>query len=145
MNRPFLVLSVLIGALALAGLAQGQETIRLPKAEDAAVPAAEAWLKLVDTGNYAESWKAAAADFKRSVSQRKWKSLAPALRQPLGAVVSRKLKSTEPTRELPGAPDGEYVVIQFVTEFANKKSATETVIPIREKDGVWRISSYVVK
>ncbi len=33
---------------------------------------------------------------------------------------------------LPGAPDGEYVVIEFITSFSNKKSAIETVTPKME-------------
>ena len=48
-------------------------------------------------------------------------------------------------RTVPGAPDGEYVVIQFETSFENKKSAVETVTPMRDKDGRWRVSGYYVK
>jgi hypothetical protein len=60
-------------------------------------------------------------------------------------VVARKLKSKQYTRTLPGAPDGEYVVIQYETTFENKQSATETVTPMLDKDGVWRVSGYYIK
>jgi hypothetical protein len=43
------------------------------------------------------------------------------------------------------APDGEYVVIQFEASFENKKSAIETVTPMLDKDGNWRVSGYYVK
>ena len=46
---------------------------------------------------------------------------------------------------LPGAPDGEYVVIQFDTSFTNKKVAVETVTPMKDEDGIWRVSGYYVK
>lgn len=46
---------------------------------------------------------------------------------------------------LPGAPDGEYVVIQFETSFEKKKSSLETVTPMKEKDGAWRVSGYYIK
>jgi hypothetical protein len=46
---------------------------------------------------------------------------------------------------LPGAFDGEYVVIQFETSFENKKSAVETVTPMKDKDGRWRVSGYFIK
>jgi hypothetical protein len=46
---------------------------------------------------------------------------------------------------LPGAPDGEYVVIQFGTSFENKKTAIETVTPMLDKDGKWRVSGYYIK
>ncbi len=49
------------------------------------------------------------------------------------------------TRTVPGAPDGEYVVIQFDTQFENKAAAVETVTPMREKDGSWRVSGYFIK
>ena len=46
---------------------------------------------------------------------------------------------------IPGAPDGEYVVIQFKTSFENKKSGIETVTPMLDKDGKWRVSGYYIK
>jgi len=46
---------------------------------------------------------------------------------------------------MPGAPDGEYVVIQFESSFANKESAVETVTPMKGEDGVWRVSGYYIK
>ena len=46
---------------------------------------------------------------------------------------------------LQGAPDGEYVIITFETEFENKKSAIETVTPMMDKDGKWRVSGYFIK
>jgi hypothetical protein len=60
-------------------------------------------------------------------------------------VISRKLKTKVYKTSLPGAPDGQYVVIQFETSFQNKKSAIETVTPMFEKDGRWKVSGYYIK
>jgi hypothetical protein len=49
------------------------------------------------------------------------------------------------TTSLPGAPDGDYVVIRFATSFEKKKSAIETVTPMRERNGTWRVSGYYIK
>jgi hypothetical protein len=68
-----------------------------------------------------------------------------AARQPLGKLISRKVKSATYATSLPGAPDGQYVVIQFKTSFENKKSGIETVTPIIDKDGNWRVSGYYIK
>jgi len=38
-----------------------------------------------------------------------------------------------------------YVVIEFTASFENKKSAIETVTPMMDKDGKWRVSGYYVK
>lgn len=116
-----------------------------PKPESAAQTAAEKWLALVDAGKYAESWQAAAAHLKKVVNEKKWKQTMAPVRGPLGKVVSRKLKSAAYTKELPGAPEGEYVVVQFDTEFASKKAAVETVTPMKDKDGQWRVSGYFIK
>jgi predicted SnoaL-like aldol condensation-catalyzing enzyme len=67
------------------------------------------------------------------------------VRNPLGRMVSRELISKTYSQSLPGAPDGEYVVIQFATSFENKKSAIETVTPMLDSDGEWRVSGYFIK
>ena len=64
---------------------------------------------------------------------------------PLGELISRTIKNSTYTTSLPGAPDGEYVVIQFSTSFAKKMQIIETVTPMLEKDGVWRVSGYYIK
>jgi hypothetical protein len=46
---------------------------------------------------------------------------------------------------LPGAPDGEYVVIQFMSSFENKRFAIETVTPMKDKDAKWRVSGYYMR
>ena len=47
--------------------------------------------------------------------------------------------------ELPGAPDGQYVAIQFTTPFENKRVAVETITPMLEDDGDWRVAGYFIK
>jgi hypothetical protein len=111
----------------------------------AAQKSAEQWLALVDAGNYAESWKTSAAYFQTAVSQDQWEHTIVAVRKPLGDLVSRQLKSAQYTKSLPGAPDGEYVVLQFNTSFANKKEAVETVTPMLDPDGQWKVSGYYIK
>ncbi len=116
-----------------------------PEAEKAAIEAAEVWLALVDTEKYEESWSEAASYFQGSVSTEQWISSMESVRNPLGQKLSRNLKSKQYHTSLPGAPDGEYVVIQFNTSFEHKKSAVETVTPMKEQDGQWRVSGYYIK
>ena len=66
-------------------------------------------------------------------------------RRPLGKMIKRKLKNKQYMTSLPGAPDGEYVVIQFDTAFENKKEAIETITPLLDTDGKWRVSGYFIK
>ena len=114
-------------------------------AEEAAVAASQAWLALVDEGNYSGSWEEAAEYFRAAVTVEQWQRSLRAFREPLRGVLSRKLKFKQYTNTLPGAPDGEYVVIQYETSFENKESAIETITPMLDKDGKWRVSGYYIK
>lgn len=113
--------------------------------EEAAEKAARSWLALVDQAKYAESWDQAAPFFKKAVTQDQWKKMIVPVREPLGKVVSRTLKSSNYTESLPGAPSGRYVVIQLATEFEHMKSAVETVTPMADADGTWRVSGYLIR
>jgi hypothetical protein len=113
--------------------------------EQSAVNSAKAWLKLVDGGKYAESWDEASQYFKNAVPRDQWKTSLESFRSPLGEVLSRNLKSKHYTKTLPGAPDGEYVVILYETSFKNKQHAKETITPMRDQDGKWKVSGYYIK
>lgn len=114
-------------------------------AEKAAILTSGTWLSLVDAGSYFESWNQTAGFFKTAVTKEQWQNSMKGFRAPLGKVVARKLISKQYTKTLPGAPDGDYVVIQYETEFEKKKSAVETVTPMLDKDGKWRVSGYYIK
>ncbi len=113
--------------------------------EKAAVTAAEAWLSLVDSGQYEQSWTDAAEYFRNAIGQEQWAQSLKAIRPPLGQLISRDVTSAVYTTTLPGAPDGEYVVIQYKSSFGNKKSAVETVTPMLDQDGAWRVSGYFIR
>jgi hypothetical protein len=115
------------------------------KPEDAAQTAVEPWLKLVDGGQYDASWDQAAKVFQSAVTKEQWQRACTSVRQPLGKLVSRKLKSREFTEKLPGAPDGKYVVIQYDSVFQQKSAAVETVVAMLDPDGVWRVSGYFIR
>ena len=107
--------------------------------------AASNWLKLVDAGNYAQSWDYTGTVLKANVARDQWQEVLQRNRGPLGALISRKLTSAEYTTQLPGAPDGQYVVLQYESGFEHKNSAIETVTPTLDKDGKWRVCLYVIK
>jgi hypothetical protein len=114
-------------------------------AKAGATKAAIAWLKLIDAGDYAASWNAAGSFFKTHVTADQWTQKVGPARQSLEAVVSRKLKSAKYLTTMPGAPDGQYVVIQYQSSFEHKKSAVETVTPMLDTDGQWRVSGYYIR
>jgi hypothetical protein len=129
-RKSVILVFIILSGIIFTGALQANEVV-----EKAVVTAAGAWFSLVDEGNYAESWNQAAGLFKAAVTKEQWQNTVKAVKVPLGKVVVRKLKSKQYTKTLPGAPDGEYVVIQYETTFENKKSAIETITPMLDKDG----------
>jgi hypothetical protein len=116
-----------------------------PEAESAAVEAAQSWLVLVDSAKYEASWEESASFFQGAVSKDSWAKSMQSVRAPLGNLISREVKSKDYHTSLPGAPEGEYVVIQFNTSFENKRSAVETVTPMLDEGNEWRVSGYYIK
>jgi len=113
--------------------------------EQNAILNAEKWLSIVDSEKYGDSWGMAAIFFKNSVPKEQWISSMETYRKPLGKMIERKLTSNQYMTNIPGAPDGEYVVIQFKTAFENKTEVIETITPMLDNDGVWRVSGYFIK
>jgi len=126
--------------LCASAIAQTQQ-----KPEQLAQQSAQSWLALVDSGKYADSWDEAAQYFKSAVTKDQWLDALGQARTPQGKVLARKLKSATYTKTLLNAPDGEYVVIQYDTDFEHKAGATETIVPMLDKDGKWRVSGYFIK
>jgi len=115
------------------------------EAKKEALKSAESWLKLVDNGEYGQSWEDASNLFQQAITKEAWITTIKGVRPPLGKVESRKLESAAYATQLPGAPDGEYVVIQFNTVFENKANAVETITPMKDPDGSWKVSGYYIK
>ena len=153
--------SSLLAAGILLALAGTTLTGSVKATTDAAQPAAGAavsapetepaqralatWLDLVDSGQYGSSWEQAASDFRIAVKRADWEKGVAAVRAPLGAVVSRTLRSATHKTSLPGAPDGEYVVVQNETAFENAASTIETGTMKKESSGEWRAIGYFVR
>ncbi len=113
--------------------------------EHAAIQTAENWLSIIDTEQYEDSWENGAIFLKNEVSKEQWASSMNKYRKPLGKIEERKFKSSQYMTDIPDAPDGEYVVIQFDTVFENKKEAIETITPMLDPDGKWRVAGYFIK
>jgi hypothetical protein len=141
MIRQLAVIGIIFGLIACSFTVAGASKLD----EQLAIVAAEQWLNLVDNGKYTESWDQSATYFRNAISKDDWNRTVIAVRKPLGNVISRSIKSQNYMTALPGAPDGKYVVIQFETSFTNKKAAIETITPMMDNDGKWRVSGYFIK
>jgi hypothetical protein len=112
--------------------------------EQAAQTAAEAWLVHMDRSDYGRTWSHASSIFRAAVSASDWEDAARRVRQQTGAFQSRELFGARYQTELPNAPRGEYVTLQYNSSFSRMRSATETVI-MHLDEGTWRVSGYFVR
>ncbi len=105
-----------------------------------AISAAEAWLKLLDEGKYGQCWDTASPFYKNKVAKEVWTKSIEKFRATLGNVKSRQISFCTPPfkHTLPG----ECVVIHFAANFDSQKEFIETVLLMREKDGLWKVTGY---
>lgn len=114
-------------------------------AEQKAQVAAEHWLVHMDAGDSNAAWTDASSTFRAAVTRSQWAEAVGRVQGSLGRPVTRSLATAEYKSELPGAPDGHYVILTYNTRFEHKANGTETVVPELEEDGGWRVSGYFVK
>ncbi len=137
MKRTWLMTGLMLAALAVQAAAP-------QSGSGPAMQAVTAWLRLVDSGRYAQSWKEAAPAFQRAVSESRWVRDVQAVRSPLGKLLHRSLRAARYTTQLPGAPDGRYWVIRENAEFAHKHASVETIVLAQASKG-WKVAGYFIR
>ncbi|MBS0586988.1 MAG: DUF4019 domain-containing protein [Proteobacteria bacterium] len=138
MMKRWIVLLLLLFCISAV---QAQEGNILEKVESSA----RTWLGLVDSGSYQESWENASPLFKEKTSEAAWVKSITAIRAPRGAMNARYIATAGSTKSLSGLPDGDYVVLQFYTTFAEKGLALETITLTKAQDDAWQIAAYEIK
>jgi hypothetical protein len=106
--------------------------------------AAQAWLKLVDQGQYPQSWDAGALTYQVTITRNEWTKALNLARKPLGSVTSRELIKQDPAENPKNLPAGDYMVIYFKTAFSNRPNAHERVILQKQNSGQWKMLTYDV-
>lgn len=104
--------------------------------------AAEAFLSLVDQGNYQESWSEASTWLRDKVDANQWAEHARGYRQPLGIVEGGKLNSVEFHDSLEDMPAGSYAFVFFDSTLADNGSTSEMVGLMLDDDATWRVIGY---
>jgi len=113
--------------------------MRRSKTDPALVAVVESWLALMDHGDYARSWEAAAPYFQRATAQEEWISRGEKIRRPLGKVLSRKLTVAR------FSALGTRLEMRFATAFDGLLAATETVTFAKQAGGEWQPIGYLIR
>jgi hypothetical protein len=74
-----------------------------------------------------------------------WADALAKVRAPLGEMKSRTISQTGFRKKFQDVPEGDYALIVYVTNFANKLRGQETVTLERESDGKWRVLGYSIQ
>ncbi|MFB6368155.1 MAG: DUF4019 domain-containing protein [Gemmatimonadota bacterium] len=141
---PVILAALLVGTGAWQEQAPAQEAAAGEFSEAAVRKAAAGWLELVDAGRSAASWKRASSAFRTGMSREAWTKRVRSIRSQLGELQERNLVSARFARQLPGSPEGEYVVLLYASRFVGYPVATERVIMRRGSDGSWGVAGYFV-
>jgi len=139
MNRKGFAATVL--AVALSAYLSSNVLAQPPATPD---DAAKRWLTFVDGGNYAKGWNCAGNPLKNQMTAQDLQTRIAPVREPLGAVMQRKLIGVRLSNTMAGMPDGKYAVVQFNSSFARKPSAVET-IGLDTENGRWAVIGYFIK
>ncbi len=112
--------------------------------EQAAQRQALGFLGYLDHERYADSYAYTGMLIRAQLDRDAFATQIEKTRAGTGALLARELIDASYTTSVPGAPEGQYVVLHYGANFANRQEAVETVILAFAK-GYWRVSGYYIK
>jgi hypothetical protein len=128
-----------------AGMQQGEPAADPHIGEEqAAERQALGFLGYLDHGRYADSYAYTGMLIRAQLDRDSFAQQLEKARAGTGALLSRELIDASYTTTVPGAPDGQYVVLHYSASFANRQEAVETMTLAFAK-GYWRVSGYYIK
>jgi hypothetical protein len=113
--------------------------------EQAAERQALGFLGYLDHGRFADSYAYTGMLIRAQLDRDAFaKQMEEKVRAGVGTLLSRELIDASYTTTVPGAPEGQYVVLNYGASFANRQQAVETLTLAFSK-GYWRVSGYYIK
>jgi len=112
--------------------------------KEAASKIAAEWLKLIDNADYGRAWDECSALFREKVTRQQWVDGIPKNRAEFGKFNTRKLFGAVYRKTMPGAPDGDYVTVRFLSDF-EKNPAAEELVTLTYQGGAWRPLGYMLR
>jgi Protein of unknown function (DUF4019) len=112
--------------------------------EQAAERQALGFLGYLDNGRFADSYAYTGLLIRSSLDQQTYASKVGNARAGVGALQGRDLIDASYATSVPGAPEGQYVILHYHASFANRPDVVETVTLALAK-GYWRVSGYYIK
>ena len=157
--RGIVIVAVVVGlldgrVLAAQTAAQAPPPAAMQQAEPSADPhiadeqAAErqalGFVGYLDHGRYADSYAYTGMLIRAQLDRDSFAKQLEKARAGTGALLLRELIDASYTTTVPGAPEGQYVMLHYSASFANRQETLETLTLAFAK-GYWRVSGYYIK
>ncbi len=113
--------------------------------EDAARQSVDAWLSLLDAGDFSEAYEATGSLFRESVTAEEFRNNMEERLALLGALESRMLSSTQRLTTVPDAPPGDYFVFEFDGVYELRPNARERVTAMSESEEWPVVGIYLIR
>ena len=146
-------LTVALGAQAQAPVAPAPAPAAAPPTEPPkeqptlrddrdSIDAGMKWLALIDGGNAGAAWDLASKQLKSAVTRAKFIEGMRDARKSLGKLETRTAERFARSHQLPGAPEGDYAIVDYTARFAQGKKLQERLVWSIEEGDIWRVAGY---
>ncbi len=110
-----------------------------------AMDEASHWLNLIDQGQYGSAWLDSGPLMKDIITEQEWIGAMDEVRAPFGNVRTRKVARNQSISALPHGTKGNFMLLEYRTQFSGNFTAKERLILMTDSLGQWRVISYDVK
>jgi hypothetical protein len=113
--------------------------------EVAAERQALGFLGYLDHGRFADSYAYTGMLIRAQLDRDAFAAQVEKTRAGTGALQSRDLIDASYATTVPGAPEGQYVVLHYRSSFANRADEAVETLTLAFAKGYWRVSGYYIK
>ena len=113
-----------------------------PRDDRESIDAGMKWLALIDAGKAGDAWDLSSKQLKSAVTRAKFIEGIRDARRSLGKLEARTAERFARAHQMPGAPDGDYVIIEYSARFAQGKQLQEQLVWAIDDGDIWRVAGY---
>jgi len=106
---------------------------------------ASQFLFLVDTEEYSKSWEVSSHILQKMLTKDAWNEQITKIRNYLGPIVKRMYHDISYTDTATNVPEGEYVVLRYISTFELRERVIETITLMLGDDNQWQVVGYYLR
>jgi hypothetical protein len=103
------------------------------------------FLYLVDTEEYSKSWEISSHILQKMLTKKAWNEQITKIRDYLGPVVQRMYHDISYTDTATNVPEGEYVILTYISKFKLKDQVVETITLMLGDNNQWQVVGYFLR